>query len=119
MSKKKKNAAPPTPPESLGLPPCGADSHAHLDDKRFSDDLDAVLERARASGLSHIGNVFTSLEEWDEASPRLSGYSELFFSDRLWPDFDEAALDQALAAYAERERRFGQTPEQVARSAAA
>ena len=46
-------------------------------------------------------------------------YSELFFSDRLWPDFDEAALDQALAAYAERERRFGQTPEQVARSAAA
>ena len=27
-------------------------------------------------------------------------YSELFFSDRLWPDFDEAALDEALAAYA-------------------
>ena len=41
-------------------------------------------------------------------------YSELYFSDRLWPDFDEAALDEALAAYAARERRFGQTSEQVA-----
>lgn len=45
-------------------------------------------------------------------------YSELFFSERLWPDFDEAALDEALAAYAARERRFGQTSEQLARSAA-
>ncbi|MDO5625893.1 MAG: polyprenyl diphosphate synthase [Pseudomonadota bacterium] len=40
-------------------------------------------------------------------------YSELFFSDRLWPDFDEAALDEALAAYAGRERRFGKTSAQV------
>ena len=40
-------------------------------------------------------------------------YSELYFSDRLWPDFDEAALDEALAAFAERERRFGKTSEQV------
>ena len=41
-------------------------------------------------------------------------YSELYFSDRLWPDFDEAALDEAFAAFAERERRFGKTAEQVA-----
>ena len=41
-------------------------------------------------------------------------YSELFFSDKLWPDFDEAALDEAFAAFAERERRFGKTSEQVA-----
>jgi undecaprenyl diphosphate synthase len=34
-------------------------------------------------------------------------YSELYFSDRLWPDFDEAALDEALAEYARRQRRFG------------
>jgi undecaprenyl diphosphate synthase len=45
-------------------------------------------------------------------------YSELYFSDRLWPDFDEAALDEALAAFAARERRFGQTSEQVRRAAA-
>ena len=41
-------------------------------------------------------------------------YSELYFSERLWPDFDEAALDEAFAAFAERERRFGKTSEQVA-----
>ena len=45
-------------------------------------------------------------------------YSELYFSDRLWPDFDAAALDEALAAYAARERRFGRTSEQLARRAA-
>lgn len=44
-------------------------------------------------------------------------YSELVFSERLWPDFDEAALDEALAAYAARERRFGQTSEQLAQPA--
>ena len=43
-----------------------------------------------------------------------SAYSEFFFSDKLWPDFDAQALDEALSAYAERERRFGRTPEQVA-----
>jgi undecaprenyl diphosphate synthase len=34
-------------------------------------------------------------------------YAELYFTDCLWPDFDEAQLDAALAAYAGRERRFG------------
>jgi undecaprenyl diphosphate synthase len=34
-------------------------------------------------------------------------YSELYFTDCLWPDFDEAQLDAALAAFAARERRFG------------
>jgi undecaprenyl diphosphate synthase len=34
-------------------------------------------------------------------------YSELYFTDCLWPDFDEAQLDSALAAFAGRERRFG------------
>ena len=43
-------------------------------------------------------------------------YSELFFSDKLWPDFDEAALDSAFAAYAARERRFGKTSAQVAQA---
>ncbi len=45
-----------------------------------------------------------------------AAYSELFFSDALWPDFDEAALDSALASFATRERRFGQTSEQVSRT---
>lgn len=43
-----------------------------------------------------------------------SAYAELFFSDRLWPEFDEEALDEAIATYGRRERRFGQTSAQVA-----
>ena len=44
-------------------------------------------------------------------------YSELVFTDRLWPDFDAAALDTALADYAGRERRFGAVPAPVVESA--
>lgn len=47
-----------------------------------------------------------------------SAYAELFFSDRLWPDFDEAALDEAIAAFGRRERRFGQTSAQIGEGAA-
>jgi undecaprenyl diphosphate synthase len=36
-----------------------------------------------------------------------SAYAELYFTDCLWPDFDGAEIDKALAAYAGRERRFG------------
>jgi undecaprenyl diphosphate synthase len=42
-----------------------------------------------------------------------SAYSEFFFSDKLWPEFDEAALDQAMAAFSQRERRFGKTSNQL------
>ncbi|MEZ5584620.1 MAG: isoprenyl transferase [Candidatus Competibacteraceae bacterium] len=41
-------------------------------------------------------------------------YTELFFTDQLWPDFDTRSLDQALLAFAQRQRRFGRTDEQVA-----
>ena len=34
-------------------------------------------------------------------------YTELYFCDTLWPDFDETDLDRALDAFAVRERRFG------------
>ncbi|MHB1077583.1 polyprenyl diphosphate synthase [Thiobacillus sp.] len=40
-------------------------------------------------------------------------YTELYFTDALWPDFDPAALDEAIASYRTRERRFGRTSEQV------
>jgi undecaprenyl diphosphate synthase len=42
-----------------------------------------------------------------------SAYSEFFFTDALWPDFDEAALDQAIASFTQRERRFGMTSGQL------
>ncbi|MCC6194433.1 MAG: di-trans,poly-cis-decaprenylcistransferase [Burkholderiales bacterium] len=45
-------------------------------------------------------------------------YTELYFTDLLWPDFDAAALDLAFESYRNRERRFGRTSEQVRAAAA-
>ncbi|HEY8360117.1 MAG TPA: polyprenyl diphosphate synthase [Ramlibacter sp.] len=57
----------------------------------------------RTGGEQRISNFLL----WQAA------YSELYFSDKLWPDFDAAAIDEAIADYAGRERRFGRTPEQL------
>ena len=51
----------------------------------------------RTSGERRLSNFLL----WQAA------YSELLFVDTLWPDFDEAAMDAALADYARRERRYG------------
>ena len=40
-------------------------------------------------------------------------YTELYFTDVFWPDFDAAQLDLAVASYQKRERRFGRTSAQV------
>lgn len=40
-------------------------------------------------------------------------YTELYFTDCLWPDFDRAEFEKALEAYSNRQRRFGYTGEQV------
>jgi len=57
----------------------------------------------RTGGEQRISNFLL----WDLA------YTELYFTDLLWPDFDAAALDGALAWFAARERRFGRTSEQL------
>jgi len=59
----------------------------------------------RTGGETRISNFLL----WNLA------YSELYFCDTLWPDFDDAALDAALRFYASRRRRFGLTDAQVAR----
>ena len=41
-------------------------------------------------------------------------YTELYFTKTLWPEFDSKAFDKAVASYQQRERRFGQTSEQLA-----
>jgi undecaprenyl diphosphate synthase len=46
-------------------------------------------------------------------------YTELYFTDRLWPDFDAAALEEAIASFRARERRFGRTGEQLVEAPAA
>jgi undecaprenyl diphosphate synthase len=51
----------------------------------------------RTSGEQRLSNFLL----WQSA------YSELYFSDRLWPDFDRAELERALAEYVSRQRRFG------------
>lgn len=43
-------------------------------------------------------------------------YTELYFTDTLWPDFDSTAFAKALAWYTSRERRFGRTGEQIAKA---
>jgi undecaprenyl diphosphate synthase len=41
-------------------------------------------------------------------------YTELYFTDALWPDFGAAALEEAFESFRRRERRFGRTSEQLA-----
>ncbi len=67
----------------------------------FAPDPDLLI---RTGGEQRISNFLL----WQCA------YSELYFTNALWPDFDAAAFDAALAWYATRERRFGQTSAQVA-----
>lgn len=40
-------------------------------------------------------------------------YAEFYFTDTLWPDFNEASIDEAIASFSQRERRFGQTGDQI------
>jgi len=80
---------------------------------------EARLDRAMA--LAHVPDPDLLIRTGGER--RISNfllwqaaYSELYFSDRLWPDFDEIALDEAIADYGRRERRFGLTSGQIASS---
>jgi len=41
-------------------------------------------------------------------------YAEFYFTDDLWPDFDEQSIEKAIESFSSRERRFGKTSEQVA-----
>lgn len=60
-------------------------------------DLPPVDLLIRSSGEMRISNFLL----WELA------YAELYFTETLWPDFDEQEFQRALAAYAQRERRFG------------
>ena len=66
-------------------------------------DLPPVDLLIRTGGEMRISNFLL----WQTA------YAEFYFTDALWPDFDGAELDRALADYAGRQRRFGRTSEQV------
>ena len=63
-------------------------------------DVDLLI---RTSGEHRISNFLL----WQIA------YSELYFTDVLWPDFKEQDLHEAIISYQKRERRFGKTSEQI------
>lgn len=62
----------------------------------------------RTGGESRISNFLL----WQLA------YTELYFTDTLWPDFNEEALNSAIQSYQKRERRFGRTSEQLSEAIA-
>jgi len=76
------------------------------------------LELGRALALAHVPDpdlvIRTGAEQrisnfllWQSA------YSEFYFSDKLWPAFDEVELDLSIKTYQQRERRFGKTSDQL------
>ncbi len=75
-----------------------AESLADALDTRGIPDPELLI---RTGGESRISNFLL----WQLA------YTELYFTPQLWPDFDGAALIQALEWYAGRQRRFGRVPE--------
>ena len=76
------------------------------------------LSLDRAMALAHVPDPDLLIRTGGEL--RISNfliwqaaYSELHFSEKLWPDFDAAELDKAIAVFGSRERRFGQTSAQI------
>ncbi len=87
---------------------------------------DQITESALSGALSFAGQPDPDLFIRTGGEKRVSNfllwqcaYTELYFSETLWPDFDAAALDEALQDYANRQRRFGRTGEQVSDQAEA
>jgi undecaprenyl diphosphate synthase len=93
--------------------------------QRVVESGQAITEEAlsREMSTAHVGDPDLLIRTGGEY--RISNfllwqcaYSELYFSDKLWPDFDGVELDAAISAYASRERRFGKTSEQISQRAA-
>ena len=83
----------------------------------FPDDIDEALFESNldTSGLPNVDMLIRTSGERRISNFLLwqSAYAELFFEDTLWPDFDQNRLVALLGQYANRERRFGMTPEQA------
>ena len=71
--------------------------------KEVSMLMDLFVNLIRTSGEKRISNFLL----WQIA------YSEFYFSEKKWPDFDEEELYMAIFEYQKRERRFGKTTEQI------
>ncbi len=106
MSKKNKNRP---SPESLGLPCIGVESHAHLNLKHFGEDLDEVLDRARASGVERIGNVFLGPDAYERGRGLFAARPEVFFVLGLHPnDVGEIGGEEGRDMLARMRRAFAE-----------
>ncbi len=90
-----------TPPQSIPLPYCGVDSHAHLDSKEFTTDLIDVLARARQCGVAYIINIFLGPEEYTTGRALFAEQPQVFFALGLHPCDAELCTEKNLAAMEE------------------
>ncbi len=84
------------------------DPAAHITEERLAARLSMAYAPEpdlfiRTGGEQRVSNFLL----WQLA------YTELFFTDALWPDFGAQALEEAFASFRRRERRFGRTSEQL------
>ncbi|MBT3504236.1 MAG: isoprenyl transferase [Piscirickettsiaceae bacterium] len=88
--------------------------------KQGTLNVDEITEAHIAAGLSTADIPEPDLFIRTGGEQRVSNfmlwqmaYTEFYFTDTLWPDFDEQVLDTAINSFAQRERRFGKTSEQL------
>lgn len=93
-----------------------ADAAARLAQKRIPITVDSLSQNISTSECGDPDLLIRTGGEMRLSNFLLwqAAYAELFFSELLWPDFDEVALDAAIAEFASRERRFGKTSQQIA-----
>lgn len=95
-------------PLTLRLPAGGVDSHAHLDSKEFDPDRDEVIARAVKAGVSQIGNVFLSPEDYHEKKKFFKAYPQIFFLLGIHPcdglKCTPACLEEISVCFREDER---------------
>ncbi len=90
--------------QSFNLLPVGVETHAHLDFPDFAEDLDQVLERAGQTGIAWIGNIFLSVQAFQDHAQRLISSAEsspvrpeLFFTLGIHPHDADTVTSQTLA----------------------
>ncbi|MBQ7738404.1 MAG: TatD family hydrolase [Desulfovibrionaceae bacterium] len=85
-------------PLTQALPLGGVDSHAHLDDPAFDADREAVLERAKKVGLSHVINICLDPLKFKATQDLFSSHPEVFFVVGIHPQDGLKATDESFLA---------------------
>jgi TatD DNase family protein len=83
-------------PEDLNLPCLGIDTHAHLDLKQFSKDLENVLKNAARAGVERIGNVFLNYQAYVRGRELFKDQEQVFFLLGVHPHEAHLAGEEQL-----------------------